>query len=327
MANVSGGGTLWNLPNLDGVLFSITKVATPLIDNITQIRTVRNSEFAMSSNYSHEAASQPAITETASLTAPTAVSHVRANEKNCCQKFHEKVSVSYEKLSNVDRLEFAEVSTSGLAYSTDPGVNAVQNELEYQKMAQLEEIKRKMEYTCLQGTYQASTDADTAWKTRGIVTACTVNTLAAGGVAISKSKINALVKTMYDNNAPLNNMVLFCGSYSKTKISNDYAFVPQSRTEGGEAIGSIMTDFCNIRVIPNSFLTASTVLLVDMSKVRMVFNPVPGKSTLSDGTIQYIVWEALSKSGAGENWQLYLQAGIDYGSAYFHGSITGLATA
>jgi hypothetical protein len=61
--------------------------------------------------------------------------------------------------------------------------------------------------------------------------------------------------------------------------------------------------------------------------VRLVFNPVPGKSVISDGTVQYIVWEALSKLGAGEDWQLYLQAGIDYGSAYFHGTITNLATA
>jgi hypothetical protein len=89
----------------------------------------------------------------------------------------------------------------------------------------------------------------------------------------------------------------------------------------------IMTDFCQIEVVYNPFIAASTALLCDMSKVAMVFQPVPGKSAMSDGTIQNVVWEPLSKSGAGEDWQLYLQAGVDYGSAYFHGTLTNLATA
>jgi hypothetical protein len=327
MANVSGGGTLWNLPNLDGILFSKTAVKTPLIDRITNVKLVDNPEFAMSSSYSHETVAQPAITETASLTAPTAVSHVRENETNVTQIFQKKVSLSYAKLSSAGRMRFSEVSTSGYAYSSFDGKNAVQNELDFQRAAQMETIKRELEYSCLDGVYSNATSAAVAYKTRGIVTACTVNTVDAGAAAISKAKINALVKEMADNNAPLSNMVLFVNSFSKTKISLDYAFTTQSRTEGGEAIGMIMTDFCDIEVVFNPFITASEALLCDMSKVAIVFQPVPGKATMSDGSLQNVVWEPLSKTGAGEDWQLYLQAGIDYGSSYFHGSLTNLATA
>jgi hypothetical protein len=326
MANVAAG-TLWNLPNLDGVLFSQTAVRTPLIDRISRVRLVDNPVFSMSSSYAHETAAQPAITETGSLSGATAVSHVRGNESNVCQIFQEKVSLSYAKLSAAGRLRYDEVSTSGYAYSSFNGQNPVMDELDFQRKTQMEEMKRKLEYTCLQGTYALSTSAAVAFGTRGIVTACTVNTVDAGAASISKVKINALVREMADNNAPFGEMVLFVGSYSKTKISLDYAFPTQSRTEGGESIGVIMTDFCAIEVVFNPFLTATTAVLVDMSKVAMVFQPVPGKSTLSDGTLQAVVWEPLSKAGAGEDWQLYLQAGIDYGSAYFHGSLTNLATA
>ncbi len=326
MSNVAAG-TLWNLPNLDGVLFSQTSVNTPLTNRITRVRIVDNPEFSMSSSYAHETASQPAITETASLTKATALSHVRENEKNVCQIYQESVSLSYAKLSASGRLRYTEVSTSGYAYSTFDGSNPVKDELNFQRATQMEEIRRKFEYTVLQGSYQLGTSAGVAYKTRGIVTACTVNTIDAGGASISKTKINALVKEMADNNAPFGQMVLFVGSYSKGKISLDYAFAPQSRTEGGEAIGMIMTDFCPIEVVFNPFLTATTVVLVDMTKVAAVFQPVPGKATISDGSIQAVVWEPLAKNGAGEEWQLYLQAGIDYGSAYFHGSITNLATA
>jgi len=327
MANVSGGGTLWNLPNLDGVLFSQTAVRTPFIDRISNVRIVDNSEFAMSSSYAHETATQPSITETDSLTAPTAISHVRDNEKNVVQIFQEKVSLSYAKLSASGRMRYTEVGTSGYAYSTFDGKNAVQDELDFQRMAQMESIKRKLEVSALDGSYQLATSAAVANKMRGIVPACTISTVDAGGAAISKTKINALVREMADNNAPFGQMILMVGSYSKTKISTDYAFTTQSRTEGGEAINMIMTDFANIEVVFNPFLTASEAVIVDMSKVALVFQPVPGKSVMSDGTLQNVVWEALAKTGAGEDWQLYLQAGIDYGSAYFHGSLTNLATA
>lgn len=325
MANTTAG-TLWNLPNLDGLLFCQSGVKTPFIDRISRVRVIDNNEFSMTSSYAHDA-SLSARTETETLTAPTAKSFVRENEKNVVENIQTKISISYKKLSSAGKMRYTEVSTSGYAYSTADGSNPVQNELMFQRTAHLEHIRRTIEDHFLQQTYQLGTDAGTADQTRGIVSACTVNTLAAGGVAISKAKINTLVKTMFDNNAPLTNMVLFVGSYSKTKISNDYAFVPQSRTEGGESIGTIMTDFCEIEVVPNPFITASTVLLADMSKVAIVFQPVPGKDTASDGTLQNVVWEALAKNGAGEEWMLYVQAGIDYGSAYFHGSMTGLATA
>ncbi|MCK4820994.1 hypothetical protein KA005_34835, partial [bacterium] len=140
MANVSGQGTLWNLPNYAGQLFTPSHVATPFLDMISQAGDVRSPEFAMSSSYDQEAASQPAITETASLTAPTATGYVRTNEKNVTQIFQEQVSVSYAKLSAADRIKRVEVSTSGFAYD-ESGANPVQDELAFQIQGNMNQIK------------------------------------------------------------------------------------------------------------------------------------------------------------------------------------------
>jgi len=39
-----------------------------------------------------------------------------------------------------------------------------------------------------------------------------------------------------------------------------------------------------------------------------------------------MILEPLSKTGAGESWQLFGMVGLDYGSSIYHGTITGLAT-
>ena len=74
MAQVSGQGTIWNLPNYWGELFTADVRNTPflsMIGGMTGGMQASNFEFPCSSEYDFPAAAQPAITETASLTAPT----------------------------------------------------------------------------------------------------------------------------------------------------------------------------------------------------------------------------------------------------------------
>jgi hypothetical protein len=78
MSQVSGQGTIWNLPNYWGELFTADLVNTPFLSMIGGLSgggmQTDNFEFATSSEYDFPAAAQPAITETASLTAPTSTS-------------------------------------------------------------------------------------------------------------------------------------------------------------------------------------------------------------------------------------------------------------
>jgi hypothetical protein len=100
-------GTNWNLPNYAGQLFTADAEQTQflsMIGGITGGIQSINFEFPTDSGYNYPTAAQPAISEAASLTAPTAVSYVRTQNKNVVQIFHEQVSISYSKMSNPGRL-------------------------------------------------------------------------------------------------------------------------------------------------------------------------------------------------------------------------------
>lgn len=322
MANVAAG-TLWNLPNLAGQLFTSSKVKTPFLDRIPMAGDVNSPEFAMSSSYDMEAASQPAITETASLTAPTPVSYVRDNEKNVAQIFQEQVSVSYAKLSAPGRLKRIEVTTTGAAYD-EFGSNPVQKELAFQIATNMDQMKMDMEYSFLNGTYQLATSAAVAFKTRGVITASTVNTVAAGGVDITKAIMDSLFKEMADNGAfeQGNGHSIMCNSWNKQLLTDIYTFVPQDRNTGGSNITLIETDFGVFEIVYVPRVPAATIAVLNMSQMAVAFQPVPDKPADENR----VILEPLAKTGAGEKWQLFTQAGIDYGSADFHGTITGTST-
>lgn len=324
MANVSAAGTLWNLPNYAGQLFTPSDVATPFIDRITGVSTVNAPEFAMTSSYDMESATQPDISETASLTAPTPVSYVRSNEKNVCGIHQKQISLSYARLSASDRLKRVEVSTSGFAYD-EAGSNPVTDELAFQVQRNLDQIKMDMEQSFLTGTYELATDASGSFRTRGLITGSTTNTVAAGSVDITKEIMDSLFKEMADNGAfdQGGAFTIFCDSWNKQRLTAAYEYAPTDRFVGGTAINTIYTDFGVMNIVFAKKVPATTIAVVNTSKLSVVFQPVQGKPAGDN----MVILEPLAKTGAGEKWQLYTQAGIDYGSSYFHGTVTGTTSA
>ena len=323
MANDTGTGyvTNWNVPNVTApAIFTADAVNFPFLARVNARMSVNNDEFAMSGRYAHESIAQPAITEAASVTAPTAIAYERTNELNVTQIFHEAVNVTYSKLSNAAKLRYAEISTSGYATSAYPNSNPVADEVAFQKKAAIEHIYRDYEYSALIGTYQKATSAAVANKMCGILTACTVNTVDASSAEFTKVKLDELLLEMAGNGAQFGRNVIFCTAADKQRISNEYGFVPPDRNVGGLSIDRIQTDFGVFEVVWSRFVPAGYMLVADMSKVNLVIQPVPGLATI-DGIIGY---EELSKTGASEKGQLYAQLGVDYGSSYFHGSLTGL---
>lgn len=310
MANV-GAGTTWNLPNYIGEIFTSDFEKTPILSmsgGLNGVKQTNNFEFPIDQQYDHETAAQPAITETASLTAPTAISYVRAQTKNVCQIFHEQVSLSYEKLANAGRL--LGINTSGT------NVNPA-NEMDFQTATALKKIARDAEFTLIQGTYQIATDAGTANKTRGL-NAAAATTVAAGSVDITKIMIDSLLKAMYDAGAEFGNMVFCVNSWNKQKISDVYAYAPQDRNVGGVNIKQVETDFGNIGVLLDPFQLASVVGVYDLNHVSVVSQPVPGKG--------HMFYEALAKTGAAEKGQIFGKLGLDHGPTFMHGKITGTST-
>lgn len=314
MPNITGTGTTWNLLNYAGELFTADALNTPIlgaIGGMTGGVQTENFEFPTDSQYSLPAAAQPGITETASLAAPAAIGIVRGQNTNVTQIFHEKVSVSYVRESNRGRM-------SGL--NTAGQQNNVQStERDWQIARALEKIARDIEYTIINGEYSKATTADVANKTRGMLALCAGaggTTVPGGSAKLSKAKMQALFKAMYDAGAIFSNMVIWVNSYQKQIITDLYSYAPTDRNLGGTNIKQLETDFGNIGIGLNRFMPQDSVLASEMSVLAPVFQPVPGKGNF--------FYEELAKTGASEEGQIFGQFGLDHGPAFMHGSITGL---
>lgn len=314
MANVTAQGTIWNLPNYAGELFTAKQTTTFLrmIGGLGGFsRIVESAKFPMGSEVSTGTETQPDISETQSLTAANYIDmHTRSQAYNVVQTFMKSFYISYQKMAERGTM-------SGLNLAGD--ANNAPSEVDFQVAQALAAMARQVEYTFLNGTYEAATDAASANRTRGIITACTTNTVAAGGAALSKTLFNELLREMYTNGADFENAVIFVNGFNKEKLSDIFLYAPQDRTTGGGNIERVYTNYGEMGVVLCANVPAATLLVADMSKVRGVGMNVPGKGNF--------FLEELAKSGASQNYQLYGNAGIDYTSDIFHGTITGLATA
>ena len=302
--------------NYLGELFLVGAFKTPFLNMIGGLggqrsKISRSFIFPTAQPWALTSASQPAITEAASRTGQTPTTYTRAQDTNTVQIFQEAVEVTYAKQSTYGEI-------SGLASIESVGGQPVKDEKAFQKMGALRQIALDADYSFLNGTYQAASDATTAAKTRGILTAITTNAVAAGSAVLTKALIDELLRDMADNGAVFENMVAFVNSFQKQKISDIYGYAPEDRQVGGVNIKQVETDFCQLGVVWAPNVPAADLLIADLNYCYPVFCPVPGKGLL--------FYEDKEKAGASEGGQVYGQAGIDYGPEEYHGKITGLAT-
>ncbi|KKM85173.1 hypothetical protein LCGC14_1291700 [marine sediment metagenome] len=319
MANTNVAATVWNCPNYTGELYLIGANQTPFLNMVGglqggNIRTVSDFQYPLAQPWALEAASQPAITETASLTAPNPWTYVRSQDVNTCQIWQRQVSVSYAKQSVTGQVT-ADGTTGLVMLDQQP----VQNELDFQIQAHMRQIALDVDYTMLNGTYQQSTSAAVAAKTRGIITGATTNTVAAGAVTLTKALMDQLLRTMASNGAEFINPVVFVNAFQKQKLSDIYGYAPMDRNVGGYNIKQVETDFAILGIVWAPNVPAATLMVADLAFCAPVYLPVPDKGVL--------FYESLSKTGASESGQIYGQIGLDYGPEEYHGTITGLATA
>lgn len=319
MANDTSTGyaSTGNVANVQGAqLLTFSAIEYPFLSRVAGQRISQSDKYAMSASYAHETAAQPAITEAASQTAPTAIAYDRAEELNQVQIFQEAVAVTYAALSSADRLKIAESGTSGFGYTASPLEAAVANELAFQTARAQEKIYRDLEYTMLNG-------AGTTYLTKGIITGCTTSTIAASSAALSKGLVDELLQEMAAAGAYFRRPTIYANAFQRAAITKLYEFVPADRSVGGASIGSIVTDFGIWEVVYDRFVPAGSILFADMAYVNIVKKPVPGKQYMPDGLV---FLEELAKTGASERYQMYGELGVDYGSEKLHGSLTGLAT-
>lgn len=311
MAN-EATGTLWGLPNYTGELFTADMINTPflsMIGGLTGGMMTDNFEFTTDSQYDHETLAQETITENESIAGVTPVNFTRNQSKNVIQIFQEEILLSYVKQSNQGRL--SGINTAGAQ-------NNVASEKDWQIAKHLESFARKAEWHFLQGTYAISTDSDTPNQTRGMLEACSINTVAAAAAALSIALIKELLLEMFTNGANFANVVMFMGGYQHSAMTDLYSYAPESRSIGGANLQQLVTDYGNIMIAPpHRMMPTDDILFADVTVCAPVFQPVPGKGNL--------FYEDLAKTGAADSGQLFAQLGLDHGPTFMHGSLTGLA--
>ena len=306
-------GTVFNLPNFAGQLYSSTPAVTPFL-NLISGKAVKtdNFQFAVGVEYAHETATQPAISETASVTAPTAISYVRSQSTNVTQIFHEKVSVTYAKMSNSGRL--SGINTAGAQ-------NDAPNELDFQTARAIEKMARDVEYTFINGTYQLAGSSAQANKTRGMLEAAGT-VIDCNNAVLTQDFLNSAYKAAYDAGADFTDMVLICNSAVKQYLSIIYGSqagfnLPDSRNVGGVNLTTIETDFGALRIMLNRVIPSNVLLGADLSCIRPVEEDVPGKGNFFR--------EQLAKVGAAEEYQIFGQMGLDHGPGWKHFKIINIA--
>lgn len=307
--------TSFGVLNYSGMLFNKGNTRTPLSSIIgARAKTTNHVEFVTGQEYTGGGeGSQPAISESASLSAPDASVVTREQKTNVTQIFQESVAVSYGKMSNMGML--AGVNVEGQQ------ANPV-SELDFQVAAKLQKVSRDIEHTFINGVYQRATSDTAANKTRGLVSAITSNTIAMGSKPLGLWNIADMMKKIYEANAPVTGLALWCDAITLFQINadaqqNGLTVIPAAREVNGIALSKVVTPLGEVYLYLGECLPKGTALLLNLDAIAPVYQSVPGKGNF--------FLEQLAKTGAGERYQLFGQIGLDHGPEWYHGKFTGIA--
>lgn len=171
MAGITALGTTYNLPNYTGLLFGLTPSDTPFFSAIGDLSgggQTTDTEFEWGT-YDLRTAGQNVALE--GQDAPSLQNRVRGTANNILQIHQEAVGVSYTKQAATARL-------GGLA--SQGTSNSVPNELDWQTEVMLLQMKRDINWSFINGTYQKPVDNTTKRQTRGLLAAITSNVIALG---------------------------------------------------------------------------------------------------------------------------------------------------
>jgi len=303
-------------PNYSGLLYNKANVNTPFLNMISgNVKYTNSVEFVTGQFYTSEEGAIPNISETASLSAPTATFVTRTQLSNVTQIFMESVAISYAKMSNMGTLSGVNIA----GQSANP-----QNELDFQVARKMEKIKRSIEKTFIQGTYNKATTDATVNKTRGMVAAITTNTINANGAVLDLWTINDAVKKIKDAGGDYSNLVVLLNTNNLLQLDGNAVELgmpignPYMSSYGINVRELILPIGATVRVVLGEFIPDGTALVINPSVVGPVEQPTPGYGNF--------FLEPLAKTGAGEKYQIFGQIGLDHGPEWFHAKITGLST-
>ena len=305
----------FNTLNYSGLLYNKANTNTPFLNAISgNVKYTQSVEFVTGQEYSSEEGDIPAISETASLKAPTATGVTRSQKTNVTQIFHESVSVSYAKMSNMNTLSGANIA----GQTPNPT-----NELDFQVARKFEKIKRAIEKTFIQGKYNKATSDSEINKTRGMDEAITTNVIEASEKPLDIWLVNDLLVKIKDSQGDISNLVLWVNTTSLNQINGNAVEYGMKLGDSymnafGIQVRDLLLPIGTIHIALGEFIPEGTAYAFNFNVIGPVEQPVPGKGNF--------FYEPLSKTGAGESGQIFGQIGLDHGPEWYHGKITGLST-
>lgn len=305
----------FNTLNYAGLLYTKSNKKTPFLNMISGHKKYTNSvEFITGQFYENEDAEIPEISETASLTAPTASFVTRSQKTNVTQIFMESVAISYAKQSNMGTLSGVNIAGQ---------IANPQNELDFQVARKMEKLARSIEKTFIQGTHNKATSDSTINKTRGMNEAITTNVITAETKPLDIWLINDAQQAIYDNQGDISNLYLWTNTVGLNQLNADALKWGMKMGEPyvsayGVQVYDVILPLGVVHVALGEFIPEGTAFLFNFDVIGPVEQPVPGKGNF--------FLEELAKTGAGTKYQLFGQIGLDHGPEWMHAKITGLKT-
>ena len=301
-------------PNFSGMLFRKGVEKTPFSTIIGANRGYTNHvEFVTGQYYNSIQGSQPAISESASLTAPEALVATRSQLTNVTQIFQETVSVSYAKESNMGTMSGVNIA----GQTPNP-----QSELEFQISRAMAKIAQDIEYTFIRGVYNKATTDNEVNKSRGLLTAITTNIVNAGGDLMSRRLISKALMAIAEAGGDISNVIVGMPAIHLAQLDydankNGMTAVPRERDVNGLKIQTILTPFGAVGVQLMETVPVGTAVVFNPTIMRPMEMNVPNKGNF--------FLEPLAKTGAGDNYQIFGQIGLDHGAEWLSAKITGLS--
>lgn len=304
------------VPNYSGLLYNKANTKTPFLNMISgKVKYTNSVEFVCGQYYSSEEGDIPEISETASLTAPQASFVTRNQMSNVTQIFQDSVAISYAKQSNMATLSGVNIAGQ---------VANPQNELDFQVASKMNKLKRSIEKTFIQGTYNKATQDTEANKTRGMIEAITTNAVPAGNKTLDLWLLNDAVSKINNAGGEITNLVVLLNTVNLLQLTGNAIEMgvevgkPFETAYGIQVREVILPVGAIVKLAIGEFIPDGTALIVNPDVIGPVEQPVPGKGNF--------FLEELAKTGAGTKYQLFGQIGLDHGPEWFHAKITGLST-
>ena len=187
----------------------------------------------------------------------------------------------------------------------------------------MDKIKRSIEKTFIQGTYNKATKDGEVNKTRGMNEAITSNVVDAEGAPLNIWLVNDVMQKIYSSQGDISDLTLWTDTTGLNQLNADA--IKKGLKIGdpymsiyGIQIRELLLPLGIVKIALGEFIPSGTAFLFNLNIIGPVEQPTPGKGNFFR--------ELLAKGGAGEKYQIFGLIGLDHGPEWYHGKITGLST-